>query len=166
MAFLFTSQNRSRALANPRDQHAWQLANELTWRVWVATAGPAEGGDTAALRERARGAARLIAASVAKGFEREDRGHRLRFFAVALSASDDTRAHLAQAVESGDLGAREFELVLDVLRRTSVAIRRLMAVEREALAEEVGSTRAEDGHESRGGESQAYPAVSPVLRPT
>lgn len=119
-------------MVNPRDQHAWQLANELTWRVWSSTASFLDGEDGLNCRDRARASARLTATAVAKGFERNDQGQRLRFFAVALSAADDTRGHLTQAVDRGLLRPAEFELVLDLLRRTSVAIRVLVAAERQA----------------------------------
>lgn len=118
-------------MVNPRDQHAWQLANELTWRVWSSTASFLDGVDGLLCRDRARASARLTATAVAKGFERVDQGQRLRFFAVALSAADDTRGHLSHAVERGLLRPAEFELVLDLIRRTSVAIRVLVAAERQ-----------------------------------
>lgn len=108
--------------ADPRDHEAWQLANELTWRVWAATGELVEGPDAWVLRDRARGSARLVASSIAKGFERAELGQQARFLAVARASVEETRQHLRQAMEHGALPSAEFDLLWDLSGRTAAAI--------------------------------------------
>lgn len=154
--------------ADPRDHEAWQLANELTWRVWSATAEFADGPDAWVLRDRARAAARLVASSIGRGFEREDRGQLPRFLAVARASVEDTRQQLGQAVERGFLRPAEFDVLRDLVGRASEAIGVLSEQVRRSEGSVLGPAKpAPVGAPSEVEGSGAYAAhIPPVLRTT
>lgn len=144
------------------------MANELTWRVWSATAEFVDGPDAWVLRDRARAAARLVATSIGKGFEREDRGQLPRFLAVARASIEDTRQQLGQAVERGLLRPAEFDALRDLVTRASEAIGVLSEQVRHHEGPILGPARPVQASAAPSAErTGAYaPHIPPVLRTT
>jgi four helix bundle protein len=144
------------------------LANELTWRVWSATAEFVDGPDAWVLRDRARAAARLVASSIGKGFEREDRGQLPRFLAVARASIEETRQQLGQAVERGLLRPAEFDALRDLVTRASEAIGVLSAQVRRSEGPVLGPAKPASMSAAPDADGPvAYaPHIPPVLRTT
>ena len=87
---------------------AWQVARELTRRLYAASRGSAFAQDRA-LRDQIRRACISVTSNIAEGFERHPRTEFIRFLDIAKASAGEIRSQLYVALDEAYISSTEFE---------------------------------------------------------
>ena len=115
------------------DIEAWQLARELTQRVYRATRDGDFARD-AALRNQIRRAAISITSNIAEGFERRTRAEFARFLDIAKASNAEVRSQLYVALDEGYLSADDFDALYELSSHVGAKLGALLRYLRSARA--------------------------------
>lgn len=104
------------------DIEAWQLARELTRKVYRLTKKPAFANDYG-LKRQIQEAAGSSMHNIAEGFDSETNAEFIRFFRYAKRSCTEVQSELYVALDEEYVSADEFREVYDQAGRTRAAIR-------------------------------------------
>ena len=104
------------------DIEAWQLARELTQKVYSLTKKPVFAKDYG-LKRQIQDAAGSSMPNIAEGFDSETNAEFIRFLRYAKRSCTEVQSELYVALDAKDISQDEFENVYEQARRTRAAIR-------------------------------------------
>ena len=104
------------------DIEAWQLARELTGRVYGLTRKPGFTKDFG-LKKQVQDAARSSMHNIAEGFDSETNSEFVRFLRYAKRSCSEVQSELYVALDQQYITKAEFQDVYDCAGRTRAAIR-------------------------------------------
>ncbi len=100
------------------DIEAWQMARELTKRIYAVT-NDGQWNRDFGLRDQIRRAAVSIMSNIAEGFERGGRTEFARFLAIAKGSAGEVRCQLYVALDVGYIDQAVFDGLVALTERTS-----------------------------------------------
>jgi len=104
------------------DIEAWQLARELTRKVYRLTRNPGFAKDYG-LKRQIQDAAGSSMHNIAEGFDSETNAEFIRFLRYAKRSCTEVQSELYTALDEKYISQEEFEDVYEQTRRTRAAIR-------------------------------------------
>ena len=104
------------------DIEAWQLARELTRKVYRLTKKPGFVKDYG-LKSQIQDAARSSMHNIAEGFDSETNTEFIRFLRYAKRSCTEVQSELYVALDEEYISPKEFEEAFEQARRTRAAIR-------------------------------------------
>ena len=104
------------------DIEAWQLARELTRKVYRLTEKPRFAKDYG-LKRQMQEAAGSSMHNIAEGFDSETNREFIRFLRYSKRSCTEVQSELYVALDEGYISLEEFEDVYDQARRTRAAVR-------------------------------------------
>lgn len=104
------------------DIEAWQLARELTQKVYSVTENPKFTKDYG-LKRQIQEAAGSSMHNIAEGFDSETNREFIRFLRYSKRSCTEVQSELYVALDQGYISPDEFEDVYDQARRTRAAVR-------------------------------------------
>ncbi|MFC1866603.1 four helix bundle protein [Thermodesulfobacteriota bacterium] len=104
------------------DIEAWQLARELTRKVYSLTKGPKFSKDYG-LSRQIQNAAGSSMHNIAEGFDSESNAEFIRFLRYAKRSCTEVQSELYVALDEKYISPSEFEDVYEQARRTRAAVR-------------------------------------------
>lgn len=104
------------------DIEAWQLARELTRKVYRRTRNPGFAKDYG-LKRQIQDAAGSSMHNIAEGFDSETNAEFIRFLRYAKRSCTEVQSELYTALDEKYISQEEFEDVYEQTRRTRAAIR-------------------------------------------
>ncbi len=104
------------------DIEAWQLARELTRKVYCLARKPRFANDYG-LKKQIQDAAGSSMHNIAEGFDSETNAEFVRFLRYAKRSCSEVQSELYVALDEGYISADEFKDVYEQARRTRAAIR-------------------------------------------
>jgi len=104
------------------DIEAWQLARELTRKVYCLGRKPRFAKDYG-LKRQIQDAAGSSMHNIAEGFDSETNAEFIRFLRYAKRSCSEVQSELYVALDEGYISADEFKDVYEQARRTRAAIR-------------------------------------------
>ena len=104
------------------DIEAWQLARELTRKVYKLTKKPAFVKDNG-LKRQIQDAAGSSMHNTAEGFDSESNAEFIRFLRYAKRSCTEVQSELYVALDEGYISSEEFKDVYEQASRTRAAIR-------------------------------------------
>ena len=104
------------------DIEAWQLARELTRKVYRLTEKPRFAKDYG-LKRQMQEAAGSSMHNIAEGFDSETNREFIRFLRYSKRSCTEAQSELYVALDEGYISLEEFEDVYDQARRTRAAVR-------------------------------------------
>ena len=104
------------------DIEAWQLARELTRKIYGLTKKPPFSKDYG-LKDQIRAAAGSSMHNIAEGFDAETNPEFIRFFGYAKRSCTEVQSELYVALDERYISAEEFSETYDLAGRTRAAIR-------------------------------------------
>ena len=104
------------------DIEAWQLARELTRKVYRLTKKPGFAKDYG-LKRQIQDAAGSSMHNIAEGFDSETNVEFIRFLRYAKRSCTEVQSELYVALDEGYISPNEFQDVYEQARRTRAAVR-------------------------------------------
>jgi four helix bundle protein len=104
------------------DIEAWQLARELTQKVYRVTENPKFAKDYG-LKRQIQEAAGSSMHNIAEGFDSETNREFIRFLRYSKRSCTEVQSELYVALDQGYISLEEFEDIYDQARRTRAAVR-------------------------------------------
>ena len=104
------------------DIEAWQLARELTRKVYLVTQKPRFAKDYG-LKRQIQEAAGSSMHNIAEGFDSETNREFIRFLRYSKRSCTEVQSELYVALDQGYISLKEFEDIYDQARRTRAAVR-------------------------------------------
>ena len=104
------------------DIEAWQLARELTRKVYRLTKKPGFTKDYG-LKRQIQDAAGSSMHNIAEGFDSETNAEFIRFLRYAKRSCTEVQSELYVALDEGYISPNEFKDVYEQTRRTRAAVR-------------------------------------------
>ena len=104
------------------DIDAWQLARELTRKVYSLTKGTDFSMDYG-LKKQIRDAAGSSMHNIAEGFDSETNPEFIRFLRFAKRSCSEVQSELYVALDEGYISSEEFKSTYELAGRTRAAIR-------------------------------------------
>ena len=104
------------------DIEAWQLARELTRKVYRLTKKPGFAKDYG-LKRQIQDAAGSSMHNIAEGFDSETNAEFIRFLRYAKRSCTEVQSELYVALDEGYISPNEFKDVYEQTRRTRAAVR-------------------------------------------
>jgi len=101
---------------------AWQLARELTKKVYNLTKKPKFSNDYG-LKNQIRAAAGSVMHNIAEGFDSESNAEFIRFLRYAKRSCTEVQSELYVALDEKYVSATEFNKTYELAGRTRAAIR-------------------------------------------
>ncbi len=107
------------------DLAVWKSARDLTSRIYKIT-GMGEFLKDFGLRDQIRRASVSIMSNIAEGFERGGNQEFTHFLSIAKGSCGEVRSQLYVAIDQGYITKKDFEQLIDDLRKLSIMLNNFM----------------------------------------
>ncbi len=107
------------------DLAVWKSARDLTSRIYKIT-GMGEFLKDFGLRDQIRRASVSIMSNIAEGFERGGNQEFTQFLSIAKGSCGEVRSQLYVAIDQGYITKKDFEQLIDDLRKLSIMLNNFM----------------------------------------